>query len=71
MKPKNTAPGENTIHPQMIKSISSEILKYLLDMYNKIWKEVEIPDTWKHATITPLTNILCKTFEWMTRNRLV
>ena len=23
-------------------------------MYNKIWEEGEIPNTWKHATITPL-----------------
>ena len=51
---KNTAPGEDTIHPQMIKNLPPETLKYLLDMYNKIWEEGEIPKTWKHATIIPL-----------------
>ena len=33
---KNTAPGEDTIYPQMIKKMLSETLKNLLDMYNKI-----------------------------------
>ena len=33
-----------------------ETLKYLLDMYNKIWEEGEILNTWKHATITSLIN---------------
>ena len=32
----------------------SETLKYLLDMYNKIWEKREIPKTWKHAIITNL-----------------
>ena len=34
---KNTALGEDTIHPQMVKKLSPETLKYLIDMYNKIW----------------------------------
>ena len=38
----------------MIKRLPPETLKYLLDMYNKIWEEGEVPNTWKHATITPL-----------------
>ena len=29
---KNTAPGEDTIHPQMIKMLPPETLKYLLDL---------------------------------------
>ena len=35
-KQKNNVYGENTIHPQMIKRLPPEILKYLLDMYNKV-----------------------------------
>ena len=35
---KNTAPGEDAIHPQMIKILPPETLKNLLDMYNKIWE---------------------------------
>ena len=26
----------------------------MLDMYGKIWEEGDIPETWKHTTITPL-----------------
>ena len=39
----NTAPGEDAIYPQMIKRLPPETLKYLLDMYNKIWDEGEVP----------------------------
>ena len=53
-KVRNTEPGEDTIHPQMIKNLPPETLKYFLDMYNKILEEREKPKTWKHATIIPL-----------------
>ena len=42
---KNTTPGEDSIHPQMIKRLPQETLKHLLDVYNKIWEEGEIPKT--------------------------
>ena len=51
---KNTTPGEDSIHPQMIKRLPPETLIHLLDIYNKIWEEGEIPKTWKHATVIPL-----------------
>ena len=35
---KNRAPGK-TPYIQMIKRLSSETMKYLLDLYNKIWKK--------------------------------
>ena len=38
----------------MIKRLPMETLKYLLDMCIKIWEKGEVPNTWKHATITPL-----------------
>ena len=41
----------------MIKKLPPETLKYLVDMYNKIWKEGEIPKTLKHAIITPLLKV--------------
>ena len=62
-------------------------LKYLLDRYNKIWKEEEIQKIWKHATINSkreentrdvrsyrpvvLTNVLCKIFKRLSHKRLV
>ena len=36
---KNTAPGENTIHPWIKKKLPLVTLKYLLDLYNKIWED--------------------------------
>ena len=36
IKQKNTVPGEDTIHPQMIKKLPPETLKYLQDLYNNI-----------------------------------
>ena len=38
----------------MIKRLLPETPKYFLDMYNIIWEEGEIQNTWKHVTITPL-----------------
>ena len=38
----------------MVKNLPPETLKYLLDMYNKIWEEIEIPKTWKHTIIFSL-----------------
>ena len=36
----------------MIKRLPLKTLKYLLDRYNRIWEEGEIPKPWKHTTIT-------------------
>ena len=47
---KNTVPGEDTIHPLMIKKTTTRDT----DMYNKIWEEGEILKIWKHAIITSL-----------------
>ena len=41
---KNRTPGEDTFHPQMIRQ-PPETLKYLLELFNKIWEEREIPNT--------------------------
>ena len=42
---KKYSTREDTIHPQMIKELPPEILKYLMDMYNKIWENSEILNT--------------------------
>ena len=38
----------------MTKKLSPKTVKYLLDMYNSIFEEVEMLKTWKHTIITPL-----------------
>ena len=40
----------------MVKRLPPEKFKYLLDMYNRIWEEREIPKTWKQAAIKTLLN---------------
>ena len=70
----------------MIKRLQPQTLKYLVNIYNKIWEEGKIPKTWKHSKISSLlkkgkdvksfnsvalTNILCKIFESMTNKKLV
>ena len=47
---KNTTPGEDSIHPQMIKRLPTETQTHLLDIYNKIWKEGKIPEAGKLST---------------------
>ena len=51
---QTTAPGKDYIHPQIIKKLPPQTLKYLLDLYNMIWEEAIVPEGWKSATITPL-----------------
>ena len=53
IKQKNTASGEYTINPQMIKILLPQTLKYLLDMYNKIWEREKYQKS-GNTTITPL-----------------
>ena len=36
------------------KTINFTTLKYLLDLFNKIWEEGIVPEGYKFATITPL-----------------
>ena len=41
---ENTAPDKDTMHPQMIKKLRPEALKYLLDLYYEIWEEGIVPE---------------------------
>ena len=53
---KNTAPGEDTIHLQMIKNIYHQRhwSTYILDIYNKIWEKGEIPKNLETLHNNPL-----------------
>ena len=51
---KDTSPGEDSIHTWMVKMLPPETKRYILDLYNRIWMEGEIPNSWKSAIITPL-----------------
>ena len=51
---KNTAPGPDEIHYELLKHLPEESRKVLLDIFNKIWTEGVFPDAWREATIIPL-----------------
>ena len=50
---KDTSPGEDSIHPRMVKMLPPVTKRYILDLYSRIWMEGEIPNSWKSAIITP------------------
>ena len=50
---KNTAPGADTIHYEMIKQLPEKEKFTVLKLMNKSWDEGKLPDQWKEATIIP------------------
>ena len=50
----NTAPGEDGIPYEMIRKLSEDSLKYLLDFYNLLFKNHIFPNKWKEAIIIPI-----------------
>ena len=50
----DTSPGPDGIHYSMIKHLSTESLNYLLNAYNQLWINHEIPESWTHATVIPI-----------------
>ena len=51
---KDTSPGPDSIHYQMLKHLPSESLTLLLNLYNNIWNGGVFPDMWQKATVIPL-----------------
>ena len=53
-KSHNTAVGPDEIHNEFLKHLPEESLRYLLNIYNHIWKSNTFPETWRQATIIPI-----------------
>ena len=51
---KNSAPGADTIHYEMIKQLPEKEKFTILKLMNKSWDEGKLPEQWKEATIIPL-----------------
>jgi len=51
---KNTSPGEDLIHYQMLKNLPDEYKELLLNMYNFSYSKSHIPPNWKKACIIPI-----------------
>ena len=52
---KKKAPGPDGIPNEFYKMLTRGGMEELLKMMNKIWKEANIPESWKEALI-PTTN---------------
>ncbi len=51
---QTSSPGPDTISYSMLKNLSDTSLTHILNLYNNIFNLGEIPETWKHAIITPI-----------------
>ena len=45
----NKAPGEDTIPHDLIKELGPKARKFILHMYNRVWKGEEIPQRWRQG----------------------
>ena len=50
-KCRNTAPGPDGIHYQMLKHLHPRMKGHLLNIYNQCWEEGVFPQRWSEATI--------------------
>ena len=51
---KKSAPGSDDIPYEMISHLQERSLSFLLDLYNRIYREGTVPSTWKEAIIIPI-----------------
>lgn len=49
-----SAPGPDTIHFIMLKHLSILARQKLLEMFNRLWRDHEFPETWREATMIPI-----------------
>ena len=51
---KNTAPGEDCINYDMIRRLPNITTKFILNLFNRIWKEGVYPSQWRNSLIIPI-----------------
>lgn len=80
-KGKGTSPGADSVSYEMIVNLTPKMKLSLLQIFNKIWLEDVLPQSWKHAMIIPilkpnsyrpisLTSCICKILERIINKRL-
>jgi ribonuclease HI/endonuclease/exonuclease/phosphatase family metal-dependent hydrolase len=52
--PLNKAMGPDLIHNQMLTRLSSQNRRSLLEVFNKLLEQAEVPDSWKTAVVVPI-----------------
>ena len=48
------AGGPTELTSDMLFALGDEVVDCLTELLNKVWKEEEIPDDWKHSTLIPI-----------------
>ena len=53
-KAHDSSPGPDDIHYKLLKHLPDSSLSVLLKTFNDIWETVNVPKSWKEATIIPV-----------------
>jgi len=51
---KNSSPGADKVHYEMLKNLHEKALNVVLQLYNNIWQTGKIPNSWKHSVVIPI-----------------
>jgi ribonuclease HI len=51
---KATAPGHDGIHYDMLNHLGEDAFTFLLDLFNRLWREGVVPESWRMAIILPI-----------------
>jgi len=52
-KSRNSAPGEDAVSYQMLKQLPESALDFILQLFNRIWREESFPGGWRKAVVLP------------------
>jgi potassium voltage-gated channel Eag-related subfamily H protein 8 len=50
----NTSPDPVGIHNEMLSHLPPSGKEFLLSIYNRIWTEISVPDSWREAAVIPV-----------------
>lgn len=51
---QDTSPGPDKVHNAMIRHLHPTALQQILELYNQIWREGTVPESWRSATVIPI-----------------
>ncbi|CAJ0946553.1 unnamed protein product [Ranitomeya imitator] len=53
-KPKFKSPGQDELHPRVLKEIAEEIFEPLSIIFENSWRTGEVPEDWRRANVVPI-----------------
>jgi hypothetical protein len=51
---RNTSPGPDGIHNQMLPHLPPAGREFVLSMHNRIWTESSVPTAWREPAVIPI-----------------